>query len=401
MPELSPADVKQQAQALSDQLSAWRQDLHRYPELAFKEERTAGIIADHLTTLGLAVQTGVGRTGVVGLLDGTTDGPTVMLRFDMDALPIEEQTGLPFASQTPGCMHACGHDGHVAIGLGVATLLARWRANLQGRVKLVFQPAEEIANGALAMIRDGVLQDPVPDIAFGLHLWSQIPLGRAVIREGPLWAASDRFDVQIYGRGSHGALPHEGVDAIAVAAYAIAQLQTVVSRSQDPLQPTVLTVGTIEGGSAFNVLAERVSMSGTLRTFDAATRQAIIRRMDTLLAGVCAAHGARYELSFSDYAPPVINDAAAAAHLRRAAGAVLGGEALAEDPLLMVAEDMAEFLNRVPGCYFVLGAMKQYASRSEPHHSPRFDIDEAALPLGVAVLVQAAMTYPISNQLPD
>jgi amidohydrolase len=380
------------AQALSSQLTAWRRDLHRHPELAFEEQRTAGMVADHLARLGLEVQTGIGQTGVVGILEGARPGQTAMLRFDMDALPIHEETGLPFASQTAGKMHACGHDGHTAIGLGVATLLAGQQAQLAGRVKFVFQPAEEIACGARAMIADGVMTDPAPDVLFGLHLWSQIPLGQAVVKAGPLWAAADRFALEIVGRGSHGAMPHQGIDAIAVAAYAIAQLQTLISRDRDPLQPAVLSIGAIQGGSAFNVLAERVQMSGTLRTFDPATRTRIIERMHGLLGGVCAAHGAGYQLIFRDYAPPVVNDAGASEHLRAVAAAVLGDEAVADGPMMMVAEDVAEFLDRTPGCFFVLGAMPE-TTTPEPHHSPRFDIDERALPLGVAILAQATVDW--------
>jgi amidohydrolase len=393
MNDASQALLKE-AQALSEQLKTWRRDLHRHPELAFEEHRTAGMVADHLAALGMEVETGVGHTGVVGLLAGIGgQGPTVLLRFDMDALPIQEETGLSFASQFPGRMHACGHDGHVAIGLGVATLLERHRDRLAGRVKLVFQPAEETANGARAMIEDGVLESPVPDIAFGLHLWSLDPLGHVIVKEGPLWASSDRFDARILGRGSHGALPHQGVDVITVAAYAIAQLQTVVSRSRDPLQPAVLSVGTVTGGSAFNVLAEEVRLSGTLRTFSETTRGTLIEGMHRVLGGVCSAHGAHYELSFKDHTPPLVNDAAAAERLRVIAANVLGPEAVSDGPMRMVAEDMAEFLKRVPGCYFVLGAKKESAGPAEPHHSPRFDIDERALPLGVAVLAGVVMSH--------
>jgi amidohydrolase len=386
------SDFVARAGALAGQLTAWRRDFHRHPEIAFQEERTAGAVADQLLRLGLEVQTGIGQTGVVAILEGAQAGPTAMLRFDMDALPIHEETGLSFASQTAGKMHACGHDGHTAIGLGVATLLAGQQEQLAGRVKFVFQPAEEIACGARAMIDDGVMTAPVPDVLFGLHLWSQIPLGQAVVKAGPLWAASDRFALEIVGRGSHGAMPHQGIDAIAVAAYAIAQLQTIVSRNRDPLQPAVLSIGTIQGGSAFNVLAERVQMSGTLRTFDLATRERIIERMHGLLNGVCAAHGASYQLSFRDFTPPVVNDAGAAEHLRAVAAAVLGADAVADGPMMMVAEDVAEFLDRTPGCFFVLGAMPA-TTTPEPHHSPRFDIDERSLPLGAAILAQATADW--------
>lgn len=380
------------AQALAEQLTAWRRDFHQHPELAFEETRTASIVADHLAQLGLEVRTGVGQTGVVGLLEGARPGRTVMLRFDMDALPIHEETGLPFASQIAGKMHACGHDGHTAIGLGVARLLAERQSELAGQVKFVFQPAEEIANGALAMLADGVMTDTPPDVVFGLHLWSLTPVGQAVVKPGPLWAAADRFTLEIVGRGSHGAMPHQGVDAIAVTAFALAQLQTVISRARDPLQPAVLTIGTISGGDAFNVLAERVQMTGTLRTFDPAERARLIERMRAVLGGVCAAHEATYHLTFLDYAPPVVNDAAAAGWLRTAAVAALGEQAVADGPMMMVSEDVAEFLDRAPGCFFVLGAMPS-TRQPEPHHSPRFDIDERSLPLGAAILAQTTADW--------
>jgi len=390
---MNPSSFLAEAHALAPQLTAWRRDFHRHPELAFQEQRTAHIVAEHLAGLGLEVQTGVGRTGVVGILEGARPGPTVMLRFDMDALPIPEETGLPFASETPGKMHACGHDGHTAIGMGVAELLVRRQGHLAGRVKFVFQPAEEIANGALAMIDDGVLLNPTPDVAFGLHLWSRTPLGQAVVKAGPLWASSDRFDLKITGRGSHGAMPHQGIDALAVAALAVLQLQTIISRSRDPLDPAVLTIGTIHGGSAFNVLAETIHLSGTLRTFDEAVRRGIIARMHAILAGCCSAQGASYELTFRDYAPALVNDPAATVPLRVAATAVLGEEAVADGPMMMVAEDMAEFLNRVPGSFCLLGAMPSGPGPAEPHHSPRFDIDERALPLGAAILASVAASH--------
>ena len=382
------------AQEMKGQLVAWRRDLHRHPELAFQEHRTAGLVAGSLAQLGLEVQTGVGQTGVVGILEGARPGPTVLLRFDMDALPINEETGLTYKSEVAGKMHACGHDAHTAIGLGVATLLASRQDDLPGRVKFMFQPAEEIAGGARAMIADGVLETPVPDAAFGLHVWSMTAVGQAVVKGGPLWASADKFDVEITGRGAHGALPHQGVDAIVVAAHAITQLQTVVSRSIDPLEPAVLSIGEISGGSAFNVIAERVMFSGTLRTFDQAVRELIIQRMHIVFGGVCAAFGASYALDISFHAPPLVNDPDAAEHVRRIAAEILGADAVADGPMLTVAEDMAEILNRVPGCFFVLGAMPdRNGLPAEPHHSPRFEIDEQVMPLGVAILAGVAEEY--------
>lgn len=387
-------DVLSAAQQLLEQLIEWRRDLHRHPELAFQEHRTAGKVAGVLAELGIEVQTGIGQTGVVGILEGAHPGPTVLLRFDMDALPIREETDLSFASQTAGRMHACGHDAHTAIGLGVATLLAGRQSGLSGRVKLMFQPAEEIAAGARAMIADGVLKDPAPDAAFGLHVWSMSPVGQAVVKGGPLWASADKFDIEIVGRGTHGALPHQGIDAIVVAAHAVAQLQTVVSRSINPLEPAVLTIGEIAGGSAFNVVAERVALSGTLRTFDQTVREQVIQRMHALLSGVCTAFGASYSLQVTHHAPPLINDPVAAGVVRRVAVEMLGEAAVADGPMLTVAEDMAEILNRVPGCFLVLGAMPDRNGRpAEPHHSPRFDIDERVMPLGVAILAGVAEEY--------
>lgn len=232
-------DYKAEAETLAGQLTEWRRDLHAHPELGFEVHRTAGIVARTLSELGCEVRTGVGHSGVVGLLAGGKPGPTVMLRVDMDALPIQEISDAPYVSQTPGMMHACGHDGHVAMGLGAATLLARHAAEMAGQVLFVFQPAEEGMGGARAMIDDGALADPVPAAAFGLHLWNTMPLGRVVAQAGPIMAAADVLWIRIHGKGGHGALPHEAVDAIAVAGQVLSALQTIVSRNVDPQETTV------------------------------------------------------------------------------------------------------------------------------------------------------------------
>ncbi len=381
------ADFRRDAEAMADQLIAWRRDLHQHPELGFHEIRTSGIVAQHLADLGMEVQTGVGQTGVVGILEGNEDGPTVLLRFDMDALPIQEVSQAAYCSQVTNVMHACGHDGHTAIGLGVATLLSRHRPQLRGRVKLVFQPAEEGLGGALAMVRDGALHTPAPDLAFALHLWNPFPFGRAVVQEGPLLAAADEFELTITGRGSHGAMPHDGVDAIAVAAQVVSALQTVVSRSVDPVHTAVLTIGTIHGGQAFNILADQVVMRGTIRTFDRQVRQQVLDRAQAIVAGVCQGLGARG--TWQPCGSPtsaVVNAPAATAVMRAAAAHVLGDDRVDRITPLMIAEDVSEFLNRVPGCFVLLGA----GPHAHPHHNASFDFDERALPLGVALLCDAA-----------
>ena len=244
-------DLKTEATALQPQLIAWRRDFHRHPELAYKEVRTSGIVAKHLGELGMEVQTGVGKTGVVGVLDGVKPGPVVMLRFDMDALPIQELNQTEYVSENAGVMHACGHDAHTAIGMGIAQIMAQHRDDIAGTLKFVFQPAEEGENGALAMIRDGVLNDPAPEIALGLHVWNEAPVGMAQVGAGGVMAAAEIFNIKVQGKGTHGAQPHRGVDSIVLAASIVNALQTVVARNVDPRQTAVVTVGTLHAGIGF------------------------------------------------------------------------------------------------------------------------------------------------------
>ena len=381
------------AQAIAPQLVAWRRDFHQHPELGFNEMRTAGIVAEHLRVLGVETIPGIGKTGVVGLIEGREPGPTVLLRVDMDALPITEETGLPFASQNPGLMHACGHDGHTAIGMGVAKLLVETSDQWSGQVKLLFQPAEEGGGGARATIEDGVLTKPIPDVAFGLHLWNQSPDKEVFVQPGPLMAAADKFIVTIIGHGGHGAQPQATIDAVLVAAQVASALHTIIGRNIPPQETAVLTIGSFHAGNAFNVIAERAEMGGTLRTFNPGTRDLLIKRMDEVLAGVTAAHGARYTLEISDgHTPAVINDAEAAAVARKAALKVVGVDHVKEITPLMVSEDMSEILNRIPGCYMLLGAEPPGGARG-PHHNPKFDIDEAMLPYAAAILASTAVEY--------
>lgn len=386
-------DFRSEAEGLSGQLTAWRRDLHAHPELGFEVHRTAGIVARWLSDLGCEVRTGIGHSGVVGLLHGGRPGPTVMLRADMDALPVQEVSEAPYASCVPGVMHACGHDGHVAIGLGAATLLARHAADLPGSVLFVFQPAEEGDGGAAAMIADGAIADPAPDAAFGLHLWNTMPLGLVMAQAGPLMAAADIVRIILRGRGGHGALPHEAVDAIAIAGQVLSALQTIVSRNVDPQETAVLTIGTVRGGTAFNVIAETVEMQGTIRTFSPAVRETVLTRLRVLLDGITAGMGASYELIVKPTTGAVINDSTAAETARAAAVQVVGNTAVTWRPPLMVSEDFAEFAARVPACFMLLGSANSELGLDAPHHNPRFDFDERALPIGTALMATVAARF--------
>jgi amidohydrolase len=388
-------DYKSESLAMQDQLIAVRRDLHMHPELGFHEERTSSLVADYLTRLGYRVYTGIAKTGVIGLLEGDRPGPTVMLRFDMDALPIQEENEVEYASQTPGVMHACGHDGHVTIGLGTATLLARSRGEWAGTVKLVFQPAEEGMNGAEVMVNEGALDDygPRPDAAFGLHLWNLSPVGRAELTVGPMMAAAERWSLTVTGSGGHGALPHQTADPIVAAAQIVSALQTIVSRNVDPQLTAVVSVGTIRGGTAFNIIPGQVELSGTVRTFEADVRATVLNRLEALCQGIATGMGVEVDLQVNALTPAVVNDPAAAGLMRKVAEELLGQGNVSSGFRTMGSEDMAFFLQEVPGSYLFLGSADSARGLDYPHHNPRFDFDETALPLGVAILCETATRF--------
>ena len=388
--------LKDEAADLMPQLVEWRRDFHQHPEMGFQEVRTAGIVAEHLRDLGLEVSTGIGKTGVVALVeadDAPPDAPTVMLRFDMDALPIHEATDLPFRSQNPGVMHACGHDGHTAIGMGVAQLLVRHRNSLPGRVKLVFQPAEEALGGALAMINDGVLNDPKPAASFGLHLWSRLPLNQVVVQSGPIWAAADAFVLVVHGKGGHGAAPHETIDATYIASEIVVALQSIVARNLNPTDTGVISVGTFASGTANNVIASEARLTGTVRSFATPVRDLLFRRIEEVARGICQAHGATCTFTPQWGCPATVNSEAGAALMQGVATQIVGPEQVIQIPPMMVGEDMAEFLNRAPGCFVLVGAADPNGPEQSPHHNPTFDFDERMLPTGVALLAGAAVAY--------
>ncbi len=385
--------IQAEAQTLRNQLVAWRRDFHRHPELGFQEFRTSGIVAKYLSSLGIEVQTGIGKTGVVGLLEGSQPGPIVMLRFDMDALPIQEMNQTDYVSQTPGVMHACGHDAHTAIGMGIAQLLAQRREELSGTLKFVFQPGEEGCGGALGMIADKVLENPRPDVALGLHVWNDQPLGLLAAGSGGVMASADIFTIKVQGKGGHGAQPQLCVDAVLIAAQIVVALQSIVARNVNPRQTAVVTVGSIHAGTAFNIIADTAEMTGTIRTFDAATREDIVRRMTEVVENTARALGGSATIEVKLISPATVNDAQIAQLVRETALEVLDEEQVTADQFTMTAEDMSEFLSRVPGCFFFIGSANAEKGLNAPHHNPRFDIDEDVMPLGVAVLAEAALKY--------
>lgn len=387
----APAALPGIVDRLREELVATRRDIHREPELSDQEYRTADLCAGRCEALGFTVQSGVGgSTGVIADLDSGRPGPTVMVRADTDALPIAERgTTRPVTSLTPGVMHACGHDGHVAIALGVAATLSELRDAWSGRLRMCFQPAEEVAGGAVPMIEAGAA-DGV-DAVLGIHLWSLLQVGHVAVGPGPLFGSADEFRITVIGRGGHGGLPHDAVDPVVAAAQVVVALQTVVSRETSPFSPAVVTVGLIEGGSAFNVIAEEVHLRGTVRAFDQGERERILQRVSGIASSVAQTHRCVAEFERRGGCPPVVSDAGVAALVRDAAVAAVGEEAVEDAPRITVGDDVACFLERVPGCYFLVGAGDLRSGRVAPHHHPEFDIDERCLPVGVETLSRAAL----------
>jgi amidohydrolase len=378
-----------------DDVVALRRDLHRHPELGFEERRTAEIVATRLRGLGYEVTTGIGITGVAGVLRGTKPGKTVMLRADMDALPIDEENGTAYASTHAGVMHACGHDGHVAMLLGAATLIARRREELAGTIVLCFQPAEEGRGGAKAMLDDGFFERFAIERAYGLHLASAHPTGIVGLRAGPFYASSDSIEITIEGKGGHGAAPHLSIDPIFVAGTFIVAVQQIVSRQIDPIEPAVVTIGAIHGGTTHNVIPSRVSLLGTVRAFDAGVRAQMAERIERVLRGICESAGATYRFDYLWRYPVTSNDAEQSAYVRQVAERELGTERVIEAPRLMGAEDFSYFAERVPACFFTVGSNGGPES-AWPHHHARFDVDEGALATGVAMMTALALDAPVN-----
>ncbi|KWS05505.1 N-acetyl-L,L-diaminopimelate deacetylase [Lysobacter capsici AZ78] len=405
-PEVAAAAAKVKADVV-----AWRRDFHQHPELSNREERTSAKVAEHLRKLGLKPLTGIARHGVVAIIEGGKPGPKIALRADMDALPVTEQVDLPFASkatatfrgETVGVMHACGHDAHTGILLGIADALVAMKKDLPGQVMLVFQPAEEGApaneeGGASLMLKDGLFKDFKPEAMFGLHVFSTLPAGQLGVRGGPLMAASDRFSIKIKGRQTHGSTPWGGIDPIVAAADVVGTAQTIISRRTNIAKlPAVVTFGSIKGGIRYNIIPDDVEMTGTIRTFDEGMRQAIFKDLKNVADHVSAAHGAHAEAQVPDQDgnPVTYNDPALTARMLPSLKAVAGDKNVIEMPLVMGAEDFSYYAKEVPAMFFFVGSTEAGVdpSTAPSNHSPKFKLDESSLDIGLRAMLQVTLDY--------
>ncbi|CAG7622678.1 amidohydrolase [Paenibacillus allorhizosphaerae] len=379
-------------EAVYPDMVKWRRYLHMNPELSFQESQTAAFVASLLQEWGIEARTGVGGHGIVARIEGAAKGPTVALRADMDALPIQDEKSCEYASKVPGVMHACGHDAHTATLLGVAKLMNEHRDQLAGNVVFLFQPAEETTpGGAIEMIRDGALEGV--DVIYGIHLWTPFETGAAYCKPGAIMAAADEFIIEIKGKGGHGGLPHQTVDSIYVASQLVVNFQGIVSRFSDPTQPCVVTVGSFHSGTSFNVIAETATLKGTVRTFDPELRLQVKRRLEDIAEYTCRMNGAECAIKYNLGYPPVINHAAEEERFRRAAAAALGEQGARTSPLIMAGEDYAYYLERIPGCFMFVGAGHKERGIVHPHHHPRFDIDEIAMHHAAKLFIRMTEDY--------
>lgn len=380
--------IKNLLKKYGDKIIQVRRDLHRIPETAYTESKTAAYVADYLENLGLAVTTGIAKFGVLGAQTFSESGKTLMLRSELDALPVTEETDLPFSSTHNGAMHACGHDGHMAMVLGAAMVLSELADQLSGRINFVFQPAEEGPGGAKPMIKEGIMDNPRVDYALGCHLWPGVDEGQVGVKAGPLMAAMDRFDLIVKGKGGHGAMPHLCVDALDVGTQIVNSLQRIVSRHINPLSPTVVTVGQFNAGTTFNIIPDEARLSGTTRTFDPEIWKSWPQRIDTVVKGVCQAMGASYELDYQPGYPVTANDPWMADEVKHIAASVVGPDNVITPEPTMGGEDMSYFLERSQGCFIFLGVGREGGA---PLHNPHFNFNEDVLLTGVEIYCRAAI----------
>lgn len=377
------------ANDLISELVGLRRDVHAHPELGFQEKRTSKLIETYLKKIGVGVRRVCG-TGIIGTIKGKP-GKTILLRADIDGLPVQELNDVPYRSREDGRMHACGHDGHIAVALTAAKILAQMKNELRGTVKFMFQPAEEGPGGAVPMIKEGLLEDPKVDYAFALHMWNELEVGKLGIRPGPVMAGAGAFRLTILGRGGHGAAPEQTVDPIVIASQVVTNLQTIVSRKLSPVKPGIVTIGKMFGGTRYNIIPDSATLEGTYRWFEDKNLKTLKTEIERVAKGVTAAHNATYTLEWMmDEYPPTVNDSEATKRVREAASQVVGAENVVEQDQTCGAEDMAFVLKRVPGCYWMLGSANKKKGLDHPHHSAKFDFDEEALPLGVETWVRLA-----------
>ncbi|HET6553552.1 MAG TPA: amidohydrolase [Dyella sp.] len=404
-------DTTQLVQNELPQVTSWRRDIHQHPELSNRETRTSALVAAQLKKLGLDVRTGIAHTGVIGILKGGRPGPKLAIRADMDALPVTEEVDLPFASKAKGeyrgkptgVMHACGHDAHTAMLLGLATVLAGMKKDLPGEVMFVFQPAEEGAppgeeGGASLMLKQGVFRDFRPDAMFGMHVVSSLNVGTVGVRSGPAMAGSDWFKLVVHGRQTHGAMPWNGVDPVVTSAEIISAAQTIVSRKLNISDlPAVLSFGIIEGGSRYNIVPDQVELQGTLRTFDAGMRQQAIDNFKGIAQHIAEANGATVETQFpvGESNPVLVNNPALSVRVRTSIAKAIGADHVIDAKPWMASEDFAYFAQEVPSVYFWVGStpVGQDAATAPSNHSPKFFMDEGALKVGMDSMLQATLDY--------
>jgi len=383
--------VLNEALSLRDFIVNTRREFHMYPELAFQEKRTSEKVAEVLEKLGFQVRRNVGKTGVVGLLVRNPNRPTVALRADMDALPLQELKETPYKSKVPGVMHACGHDAHTAMLLGAAVVLSRLKDYINGNVKLIFQPAEEVGQGAPEMIKEGVLEDPPVSAIFGLHVWSYIPSGVVGIREGPLLAATGEIELKVKGKGGHGAHPEQTIDPVVVSAYLVTAYQTIVSRNISALDSGVVTISSIKAGEAFNVIPEEAFLKGTYRALTFEVKNLIKKRLQELTDNICRAFNSECSLKLTDSTPPTINHPLTTKIAYEAVSELVGKEKVLTPTPSMGGEDFAYYLEKVPGTFIILGTGNKEKETDKPHHNPYFDVDEDVLPIGSAIYAYTAI----------
>ena len=392
---MTQPNFREEAELLFDDMVEMRRDFHMHPELGFEEKRTSKIVATTLQELGLEVQQGIAQTGVVGILEGSKPGPTIMLRFDMDALPIQEESKVEYASKTPGVMHACGHDGHTTMGLTLARIMAQHQEKIAGRLKFVFQPAEEGLGGAFAMIADGVLNNPKPDVAFAMHLWTPEPYGNIRVVEGPCMSSSSVFTLTVQGRGGHGAAPHLAIDPVLAAAHIVAALQSIVSRNVNPQDSVVVSIGQFTAGTTFNVIPERATLKGTVRSYNNDLHRMIYRRILEMATKMADAFSCTATMETIAIVQAVVNAPEPTLAVRDAVTQVMGADKIVEKRT-MASEDMGFFLDEIPGCYFFIGAGDDNYGQY-PHHHPRFNFDERAMLNGVTVMAQTVANYVMNH----
>lgn len=383
------ARLSDEVKSIAADVVAIRRDIHAHPEMGFQETRTASQIEKKLSEFGVPFER-VAGTGILATIKGRKAGKAILFRADIDGLPVLELNEVPYASKTQGVMHACGHDGHIAMALGAAGVLAKKRDKLAGIVKIMFQPAEEGPGGAEPMIQAGILEKPKVEAAFAAHMWNDLSVGKIGVRKGPVFASADEYTVKIAGKGGHGAAPHQTIDPVVVAAHVVLALQTIVSRRTHPLKSAVVTVGQIHGGVRHNIISDTATLNGTCRALEKEVRAMVKREVHEIARGVAASLGAKAEVEWRDGYPPTVNDPEMTEVARAAAAEVVGEKNVVEQEITMGAEDMSYVLDRVPGCYWLVGSANPAKKLDYPHHSARFDFDEESLPIGVQVWVKIA-----------